>query len=112
MRTILATAFLVSGLIAPALAQPTTQQKICLSATSVEGTTVVDNNHILFRMKDGKVWENTLKQDCPNLKFYRGFSEVVEAGQICANEQEISVLQSRNPCFLGDFTLKSAPRRD
>jgi hypothetical protein len=111
MRKSIAAALLASGLIVPAEAQQT-QHNVCLNATSVEGTTVVDDSHILYRMKDGKVWENTLRQTCPNLKFYRAFTEVVETGQICANAQEITVLQSRNPCWLGDFTLKSAPRRN
>jgi hypothetical protein len=111
MRKSIAAAFLASGLIVPAYAEPT-PHNMCIDATSIEGTTVVDDSHVLYRMRDGKVWENTLRAACPNLKFYQGFSEVIEAGQICANAQVIRVLEARNPCFLGDFTLKSEPRRD
>jgi len=111
MRKSIAAALLASGFIVPAYAQPT-PHNMCIDATSIEGTTVVDDSHVLYRMKNGKVWENTLRAACPNLKFYQGFAEVIEAGQICANAQKITVLQSGNPCFLGDFTLKSEPRRD
>jgi hypothetical protein len=81
-----------------------TPRPFCLEASSVRATDVVDERTILYRMRDGKVWKNTLKQDCPNLKFRRGFSEIVRSGQICANRQIIAVLGTNNTCQLGDFT--------
>ncbi len=80
---------------------------VCLEASSVWSTGVIDEKTILFHMRNGTVWKNTLKQSCPNLKFRRGFSEVVTSGQICANRQIISVLGTHNPCQLGDFTRVS-----
>jgi hypothetical protein len=80
---------------------------VCLEASSVWSTGVIDEKTILFHMRNGTVWKNTLKQSCPNLKFRRGFSEVVRSGQICANRQIISVLGTHNPCQLGDFTRVS-----
>jgi hypothetical protein len=79
----------------------------CLEASSVSSTGVIDDRTILFHMRNGTVWKNTLRQSCPNLKFRRGFSQIVRAGEICANKQIISVLGTNNPCQLGDFTLVS-----
>jgi hypothetical protein len=84
-----------------------TSRPFCLEASSVWSTGVIDEKTILFQMRNGTVWKNTLKQSCPNLKFQRGFSEVVRSGQICANRQIISVLGTHNPCQLGDFTRVS-----
>jgi hypothetical protein len=81
----------------------------CLQASSVDSTGVIDEKTILFHMRNGTVWKNTLRQSCPNLKFQRGFSEIVRGGEICANKQIISVLGTRNPCQLGAFTLVSKP---
>ncbi|HWA31162.1 MAG TPA: DUF6491 family protein [Rhizomicrobium sp.] len=87
-----------------------TSKPFCLDATSVAGTGVIDDRTILYRMRDGKVWKNTLRQSCPNLAFRQGFSEIVRGGQICANQQIISVLGTNNPCQLGDFTLENPPK--
>ena len=97
----------LSASTASAVSNGTTTGLFCLEAHSVWGTDVVDEKTIIFRMRDGTVWKNTLKQSCPNLKFQRGFSEVVRSGQICANRQIISVLGTHNPCQLGDFTRVS-----
>jgi hypothetical protein len=79
----------------------------CLEAHDVYSTGVIDDRTILFHMRNGTVWKNTLRQSCPNLKFRQGFSEVVRSGVICANKQIISVLGTRNTCQLGEFTLAS-----
>lgn len=81
----------------------------CLDASSVDSTGVIDDRTILFHMRNGTVWKNTLRQDCTSLKFRRGFSQVVRSGEICANKQVISVLGTGNRCQLGDFTLVSRP---
>jgi hypothetical protein len=60
-------------------------------------------------MRDGKVWRNTLRAPCPNLKFEHAFSQTVSGGQICANQQLIRVQQTGNFCALGDFTLIGSP---
>ena len=82
----------------------------CLEASLVDSTGVIDDRTILFHMRNGTVWKNTLRQSCANLKFRRGFSEVVRSGEICANKQIISVLGTKNTCQLGHFTLESRPR--
>lgn len=82
----------------------------CLEASLVDSTGVIDDRTILFHMRNGTVWKNTLRQSCPNLKFRQGFSQVVRSGEICANKQIISVLGTKNTCQLGDFTLQSRPR--
>jgi hypothetical protein len=81
----------------------------CLQASAVSSTGVIDDRTILFHMRNGTVWKNTLRESCPNLKFRRGFSEIVRSDEICANKQIISVLGTQNPCQLGEFTLASRP---
>src|SRR5262249_27848612 len=81
----------------------------CLDASAVNSTSVIDDRTILFNMRNGTVWKNTLRQSCPNLQIRRGFSQVVRSGQICANKQIISVLGTGNTCQLGDFTPVSNP---
>src|SRR5258707_6148556 len=82
----------------------TLAKDVCIMGTSVVGTTVLDNRTVLFRMNDGTVWRNTLKAECPNLKFEQGFTQVIRGDEICANEQVITVLRRGTPCQLGDFT--------
>src|SRR5215467_4285032 len=82
----------------------------CLQASLVDSTGVIDDRTILFHMRNGTVWKNTLRESCPNLQFQRGFSQIVRGDEICANKQVISVLGTHNPCQLGDFTLVSRPR--
>jgi hypothetical protein len=76
----------------------------CLNASLIAGTGVIDENTIIYRMNNGKVWKNTLRTSCPNLKFAGGFSEVIRSDEICANQQFIAVLGTGNTCQLGDFS--------
>jgi hypothetical protein len=91
-------------------AADTSAKRTCLSASMVRGTDVVDGHTIIYRMRDGKVWKNTLHVDCPNLKFAQGFSQVIRTDEICANQQFIRVLGTGNTCQLGDFTLVETPK--
>ncbi|MEI9995270.1 MAG: hypothetical protein WDM91_11800 [Rhizomicrobium sp.] len=86
--------------------------KICLEASAVSGTTVLDDRTILFRMRDGRVWKNTLRRECPQLKFWGGFDEVIRGDEICANQQIIRVLQTKLPCQLGAFSAYQPPAKD
>ncbi len=92
--TILLAAAAISG--AAASTAETHGNRMCLDATDVDGTTVLDNHTILFRMHDGRVWKNTLKSECPQLKFEGGFEEEIRSGGICANAQTIRVLRTGN----------------
>jgi hypothetical protein len=91
-------------------AAPDNSSPKCLMASLVDGTGVIDENTVIFRMKDGTVWKNTLRQSCPNLKFAQGFSEVIRSDEICANQQIIHVLGTGNVCQLGAFSRATPPK--
>ncbi len=82
---------------------------VCIDGTQIDGTTVLDNRTVLYRMRDGRVWRNTLKRECPSLKFEQGFAEVVRGNEICSNRQAITVLRTGTPCQLGAFSLDRTP---
>jgi hypothetical protein len=81
---------------------------VCINGTDIESTSVPDDNTIVYHLRNGQVWKNTLKATCPNLKFEHAFTEVIRASQICANAQMIRVHETGSICALGDFTLVSA----
>jgi anthranilate phosphoribosyltransferase len=81
---------------------------ICISGTDIESTSTPDDNTIVYHLRNGQVWKNTLKATCPHLKFEHAFTEVIRGGEICANAQMIRVHETGSICALGDFTLVSA----
>jgi hypothetical protein len=89
----------------PVVAQSTPGDKVCLNVTEIQNTQAVDRRTILYRMRDGKVWRNTLAADCPTLVGFSsgGFTQVAHTDFICANSQQIKT-QSGNVCRLGSFT--------
>ncbi len=95
LSLILAFAFLP---VVPATAAPT-----CLYTYQIDRTRVVDAKTIDFRMRDGTVYRNVLRNSCTSLPFY-GFVYVTRVDQICDNLQSIRVLQSHEVCLLGAFT--------
>jgi len=82
---------------------------VCLNVRNVQRTEVQDDRTILFHMRDGKVWQNRLRQLCPMLKT-SPWTQVLHSDQICANQQFIHVTQTGNTCSLGDFTPLPAQR--
>jgi hypothetical protein len=98
--------------VGPAVAQTPAQQagQVCLSLREIQRTETPDDRTILFHMRDGKVWRNTLKQNCPMLRT-SPYAQVLQNGDmVCANQQFIHVLQTGNTCTLGEFT-PLAPQR-
>ena len=87
MKAFAAAAFTVALVAAPAIAQPpsppaptTGVGPVCLHPFSstqdtINHTHVLDPQHVLFYMRDGKVLLNTLKGPCPGLMIH-GFSFV------------------------------------
>jgi hypothetical protein len=78
---------------------------VCLNVTEILTSQAVDNKTIIYRMKDGKVWRNTLAAPCPELvSFSAGsYSQVLHTDYLCANTQHITV-KSGMVCRLGEFT--------
>lgn len=79
---------------------------VCLDSGKIDYTHVVDANTVLFHMKDGKIWKNTLKSSCPGLLLH-GFQYMTHYDEICSNQVPISVLQTGATCTLGAFTPTS-----
>ena len=91
---------------APVQAQSSTPaDKVCLNTTEILATQAVDRRTILYRMRDGRVWRNTLPVDCPTLVgFGNGsFTQTAHTDFICANSQHIKT-EGGNVCRLGSFT--------
>lgn len=84
--------------IAPAAAGP-----VCLDVYYIANTHVVDANTILFKMRNGTVWRNTLRSRCPGLLF-DGFTYTLHDEELCGDLQSIRVLRSNEVCLLGKFT--------
>jgi anthranilate phosphoribosyltransferase len=106
----------VMSMVVPVMAfaqapTPPVKHPICISGTDIESTSVPDDNTIVYHLRNGQVWKNTLKATCPQLKFEHAFTEVIRGGEICANAQMIRVHETGSICALGDFTLVStAPK--
>ena len=90
---------------------------MCLRTHEIDHTSIPDNSTILFHMKDGKVWKNSLHAPCFNLKFQGSFQYTADFEEICANAQTIRVLQPGvgarfgASCLLGEFTPVANPRK-
>ena len=83
----------------------------CLQTFRVDYTDILDDRTILYHMKDGKVWRNSLPFACPSLKNEGGFAYAAESPDICSNEGSIRVLRSGIVCQLGAFTLEPPPAK-
>ena len=81
----------------------------CFSPRDIDSTKPISDREIVFRMKNGKMWLNTLKANCPGLKFEDGFSWTIRGDTVCENMQTITVLRRGNSCLLGAFTPYTPP---
>ncbi|HEY3638524.1 MAG TPA: hypothetical protein VGK90_10270 [Rhizomicrobium sp.] len=120
MKTFAAAAFLATCLVGSAIAEPppmtaptTGVGPVCLkpfssSQDTINHTHVLDPQHVLFYMRDGRIWLNTLKGRCPGLMFH-GFSFVTPEDDVCANSTPIKVVESGETCTLGPFTPYTPP---
>ena len=98
-----ASAFALSAAV-PVQAQ-NAPNNVCFSVTEIVSTKATDRRTILFRLRDGTVWRNTLITDCPELiAFSAGeFISVTHAEYICSNRHRITT-QGGKVCRLGPFT--------
>jgi hypothetical protein len=81
-----------------------TATRVCLQASDIGSTSVVDDRTIIFTMKNGTSWKNTLQAECPGLRNAGAFTYVLSGTDVCSNEQRIKVLDGPARCFLGTFT--------
>ena len=82
---------------------PATAATVCLKTYLIDSTHVTDAKTILFRMRDGAVWSNTLRTPCSGLRFH-GFQYTLHEDQLCGYGQVIRVLTTEEVCVLGNFT--------
>ena len=116
MKAIAITAVIAGLAIAPALAKNDTpaapkKNAVCLWTYQIDHTTVPDKSTILFHMRDGKIWKNSLPQPCSGLLFH-GFAYVAHADQICSNMQSIQVIETGQVCMLGAFEPYTPPEKE
>jgi hypothetical protein len=99
------------GLAAPALADPAPDTRgICLRATEIDHTHVLNDHQILFYMRGNKVWLNTLRAPCMALHAWdQGFVMPSQFSDFCANAQAIRVNNTGQFCLLGEFTPYEKP---
>lgn len=116
MKRILLGAALTGLLAVSAQAQPdgTSQARsqVCLNTQNIDHTQTPDNRTILFYMRGGKIWKNTLLNECMGLTF-DGFAYVATPpSQICGNMQTIRVIRTGTVCMLGPFEPYTPPPKD
>jgi hypothetical protein len=95
--------------IAATEAAPDHPRPICFSPREIDSTKPISDREIVFKMRNGKMWLNTLKANCPGLKFEDGFSWNIRGDTVCENLQAITVLRRGNSCLLGAFTPYTPP---
>jgi hypothetical protein len=94
-------------------AAPAMAATVCIDTRQIDSQKVEGHgSSILFKMKDGGSWRNTLQAPCPDLDF-EGFSWVVRNpdNTVCENMQSMRVLRSGQICMLGKFTRVDSPKQ-
>jgi hypothetical protein len=89
-----------------AFAQPASVSgsgNVCLKTILIDRTVVPNEHTILFYMKDGKVWQNTLKSDCPGLKINGFVYAPTPPDQVCGDLQTLRAIQTGSVCTMGAF---------
>jgi hypothetical protein len=109
-RTVLAVCVCAQTAMSLPAAAATMPAKNCIHTRAIATNSSPDASTLLFTMKDGSVWRNTLQNPCPDLKF-NGFAWTLQGSdEVCDNELAIKVLRSGQFCQLGRFTQESPPR--
>ena len=86
--------------------EPTGESRQCLPLIQIDRSDVVDDQNILFHMRGGKTYLNTLPYRCPRLGFEESFSYRTSINQLC-NVDIITVFDPTGfhgpSCGLGTF---------
>ena len=77
--------------------------KVCLNVRDIQRTETPNDRTIVFHMRNGKVWRNTLRTACPMLRT-SPYVQKLNGDLVCSNQQFIHVIQTGDDCALGDFT--------
>ncbi len=79
--------------------QKTGEVENCLRVNDVRSTDVIDDQHILFKLRNGKAMLNELPGRCPSLASENRFAYNVTVGRLC-NVDTVTVLFA-TPGFAG-----------
>jgi hypothetical protein len=82
---------------------------MCLEVANIRRTNAPDSQHLVFYMRDGKVWENTLPRTCAGLTSNSWTWVVRGPLRVCANTHRLRIFQNNVICAIGDF---APPRPD
>lgn len=81
----------------------------CVTLTSISKTDIIDEQTVLFYMRDGTIYENRLPRRCPGLRSRRAFTYKTSLPQLCQLDM-ITVLYNQGfgfsegaTCGLGRF---------
>lgn len=77
--------------------QPTGEVKSCLNVSQFDSTRVLDDQTIIFKLKNRKLYRNTLPHSCPRLGFHEAFSYEVSGSSLC----DVDVIRVFEPHFQG-----------
>ena len=94
---------------------PAPSTRDCVTTHSLRSTAVLDDQTILFQLRDGSVWKNTLDFSCPSLGFNESFSYESHGSQLC-DLDTIKVFEpfgiSGASCGLGKFERQKGTMRE
>lgn len=102
--TALAAAGLAAIIALPAQAAP-----VCLQMILIDHTSVKDQNTVLFYLRNGQVWRNTLQAPCPSILMHGFEMNFRSADKVCSNQMPIHTLVTHQTCALGEFTPYTPP---
>ncbi len=95
--------------------KPVETTRDCVTTYNLRSTAVLDDQTILFQLRDGSVWKNTLDSSCPSLGFREAFSYVSRGNQLC-DLDTIKVFEPYGDlgvtCGLGKFELQEGSLRE
>lgn len=80
----------------------------CLRGQDIRNTTTPNSHTILFHMRDGTVWRNTLRNTCSGLTWDGFIHKNFGAEEYCGNKEIVQSINSGEHCMLGDFSREPA----
>ena len=94
---------------------PAAATRDCVNTNTLRNTAVLDNQTILFELRDGSVWKNTLDFSCPSLGFNEAFIYQSHGARLC-DLDNITVFEpfgnSGATCGLGKFERQVGTMRE
>lgn len=87
----------------PALAQNPDANR-CLRVQDIKDTTTPNASTILFHMRDGTVWRNSLKSPCSGLTWDGFVHKNFGVAEYCGNKEIVQSINTGQHCMLGDFS--------